>query len=188
MRYLVPCECGLRIPVSAGQAGQAVLCACQRSVSVPKLRELRQLPEATDSQSSSVAPPAPAAAGRWSPLQTIWFICLIAAVLSIVAVGLMAVARARLSPWTAETQAEVDASVIDSLGIDQVLGAWIEFRSRGLGEPTPDPHMYDKGDAEFLSRWMRLLLLLVTLPASILAGLLGAKLLLNPIGRKASGS
>lgn len=186
MRYLLPCECGQKIPVSAGQAGQAVVCACQRSVTVPKLRELRQLPPASDSQAAKGGPAG--AAGRWSPLQTLWFISLIAAVVSLVAVGLMFVARARLSPWTAETQAEVDGSVIDSLGIDQVLGAWIEFRGRGLGEPMPDPHMYDKGDAEFLSRWMRLLLLLVTLPATILAGLLGGKLLLNPIGRNASGS
>ncbi|MFM7843509.1 MAG: hypothetical protein ACKPEY_04670 [Planctomycetota bacterium] len=186
MRYLLPCECGQKIPVSAGQAGQAIACACQRSVSVPQLRELRQLPVATDSQTSNVAPTA--AAERWNQLHTLWFISVIAMVVSLVVVGLMFVARERLSTWTAENQAEVDGAVIDSLGIDQVLGAWIEFSGRGLGEPAPQPYMYDKGDREFLSRWIRLLLVLVTLPATVLAGLLGRKLRLNPIGRKASGS
>jgi hypothetical protein len=46
MRYLLPCACGRQIPISTTQAGETLVCECGRSLMAPKLRELRQLPEA----------------------------------------------------------------------------------------------------------------------------------------------
>jgi hypothetical protein len=43
-RYLVPCGCSARLPVTAGQAGERLVCsACGRSVEVPRLRDLVRL-------------------------------------------------------------------------------------------------------------------------------------------------
>ncbi len=52
MRYLVPCTCGRKIPVSTSQAGDALSCECGQTFPAPNLRELRRLETAPD-----VAPP-----------------------------------------------------------------------------------------------------------------------------------
>lgn len=41
MRFEVPCECGRRLCVTAGDAGATLKCACGRPVEVPNLNELR---------------------------------------------------------------------------------------------------------------------------------------------------
>ncbi len=42
--YLLPCRCGARVAVGSAQAGELVQCAaCGTSLTVPTLRELRQL-------------------------------------------------------------------------------------------------------------------------------------------------
>ena len=171
MRYLVSCECGEKIPVSAGQAGQAIRCTCQRSLTVPMLRELRQLPPA-DSLGAATSAREVAQRGGWSTLETVWFVALLATILSLAAIAIMAVVRSQLTSWTAETQAVVDASVIDRLSIEQVLAVWVEFRQAGLGEPVPNAHMYDKADADKLTQLMTWLGLLVTLPGAVITGLL----------------
>lgn len=44
-KYLLACSCGTEVPVGAGQAGGSLVCAgCGATLSVPKLRELSQLP------------------------------------------------------------------------------------------------------------------------------------------------
>ncbi len=46
-RYLLPCGCGQKQPVSAAEAGQVIRCACGQKLEVPTLRALRQLEAAT---------------------------------------------------------------------------------------------------------------------------------------------
>jgi hypothetical protein len=42
-QYLLPCECGNKMPVTAAQAGRIVACSCGRELVVPNLGALRQL-------------------------------------------------------------------------------------------------------------------------------------------------
>lgn len=67
MRYLLPCTCGRKIPVSSSQAGETLTCECGQSLTAPKLRELRQLETAPDTQ-----PPARRLA--WSQMQGVLFL------------------------------------------------------------------------------------------------------------------
>lgn len=46
MEYLLACECGSPVPVSAAACGTAISCACGRRIAVPTLRELKGLPAA----------------------------------------------------------------------------------------------------------------------------------------------
>lgn len=58
VRYLLPCSCGQTVPVGASQAGGTVRCgACEASLEVPRLGELRDLP---------TAEPEKADTGGWS--------------------------------------------------------------------------------------------------------------------------
>jgi hypothetical protein len=67
MRYLLPCECGRKLPVSASQAGDTLTCECGRSVTAPKLRDLRQLEPTADAE------PAPRRRLTWSYSQGMLF-------------------------------------------------------------------------------------------------------------------
>jgi len=43
LKYLLPCECGVRIPVGKAQAGEVVSCVCGRRIEVPTLLRLQSL-------------------------------------------------------------------------------------------------------------------------------------------------
>ena len=43
-QYLLPCECGKSVGVKPPQAGESVRCDCGKSLTVPDLRNLRELP------------------------------------------------------------------------------------------------------------------------------------------------
>jgi hypothetical protein len=47
VRYLLPCDCGGRVPVELRQAGESVVCRCGRSLAVPTLLELKKLEQET---------------------------------------------------------------------------------------------------------------------------------------------
>jgi hypothetical protein len=42
--YLLTCECGLDIPVQIVQAGDQLTCSCGAHITVPNLRDVKQLP------------------------------------------------------------------------------------------------------------------------------------------------
>ena len=58
-RYLLPCpDCHETFPVATRHAGQTIECAnCQSAVEIPKLGELRQLPEESEQRTSQSGPP-----------------------------------------------------------------------------------------------------------------------------------
>lgn len=167
MPYLLPCECGQKLTVSAGQAGQEVTCACGRVRKVPILRELRQLPQATEAKSQTAA----VTERRWGLFDVVMFAGLLLTVGSLVGAGVLALGRSTLDiQWTEEWQAEADAEVISQLNIDQVLGAWVDLRNEGLGGQNPHKHMFDKSDAETLTRWIRRLLIIAMPSAGVTLG------------------
>jgi hypothetical protein len=55
MAYLLGCECGKQLSISAGAAGTTVACVCGRRVSVPTLSRLRDLPEVAEPPLSAAA-------------------------------------------------------------------------------------------------------------------------------------
>lgn len=49
-KYRLDCQCGATLPVGGGQAGDQLACtACGRTLAIPTLRELSQLPVVEDS-------------------------------------------------------------------------------------------------------------------------------------------
>ena len=47
-QYLLPCECGQKLPVNSTQAGERVRCTCGRELDVPTLRSLQALERRDD--------------------------------------------------------------------------------------------------------------------------------------------
>jgi hypothetical protein len=76
-QHLVTCVCGRQLPVDLGQAGEQLTCVCGTNVSVPTLRQLRQLPLA------AAAEAAPTAGRTWGARQGAIAASLIFATLSL---------------------------------------------------------------------------------------------------------
>ncbi len=43
IKYLLPCPCGEKIPIEAGQSGQTISCRCGRQLDAPTMLEIRRL-------------------------------------------------------------------------------------------------------------------------------------------------
>jgi hypothetical protein len=79
--FLLPCECGRKLEVTAAQAGQRMTCACGRAVDVPTLRGLQSLERTGDETA-----PTPR---RWGARQGLLFLGTAIALVSLIAaVGL----------------------------------------------------------------------------------------------------
>lgn len=65
MEYLLPCECGQKITVAAGQAGQDVTCQCGKTSHVPPLRKLAELDRVVKTETGN---------RNWSSAQRVAFV------------------------------------------------------------------------------------------------------------------
>lgn len=82
-KYLLNCECGVSHPVGVHQAGAELPCECGRTVQVPRLGELKQLPREEEA-------PAPAnVSSGWGAGQSLVLAGLFLGVLAL-AIGLWA--------------------------------------------------------------------------------------------------
>src|SRR5579871_4799314 len=94
-QYLLPCECGRKLPVSVSQAGDRIACECGAVVEAPTLRRLKQLEPAGAAVSASApsTTAAPVAKRRsWTPSQGVAFLGLaLVAISGLGAVVLLAV-------------------------------------------------------------------------------------------------
>jgi hypothetical protein len=85
VKYLLACpECGSKLAVETGQAGQRLQCACGREIEVPSVRQLRELEPAGD-----VGP----VQAPWSARQGLLFLGIAIIVVSAVAAVAIAIMR-----------------------------------------------------------------------------------------------
>ncbi len=66
--YLLPCSCGQKVPVDAGQAGAKIACSCGQQLNVPTFRALREL-----EQIVPVAAAAVESGGGWNAIRGMMF-------------------------------------------------------------------------------------------------------------------
>jgi len=131
-KHLLICSCGEELVVDARQAGETVECKCGKTVDVPRLGDLRQLPVVSDRQSQS--PP-------WTLQQGLTF----AAGSLVVLVGIICLV-VFFQEWvrldTTDRRQELLAAgnqIVDKLSYTQALQAWRQRRAAGIGpKQTPD--------------------------------------------------
>lgn len=112
-KHLIPCECGQQLPVSLGQAGETVACPCGRSVEVPTLRRLREMPVAGDAE---------AAGAGWGFSQGVLALGLIVAALLLGGAGWLRAAEP--SPPTPPDAEKQRAAVAEGIGRLSPADAW----------------------------------------------------------------
>jgi hypothetical protein len=150
MQYLLPCECGRKIPVAASQAGETVVCECGRSLSAPKLRELRQL------ETQAVEEDRPG--GRaWSPLQGGLFVAgAVVLLISICVLAYTELQRRSLMTEKPEFNPEFvqqHLAQIDSNTPAENLDVWRhEILEHGLERPGDPAYLVHREADEILTR------------------------------------
>ena len=150
MQYLLPCECGRKIPVAASQAGETVVCECGRSLSAPKLRELRQL------EAQTVEEDRPRGAA-WSPLQGGLFVAgAVMLLISILALAYTALQRGSLMTEKPEFNPEFVQQLmaeIDSNSPAENLDVWRhDILEHGLERPGDPAYLVHREADELLTR------------------------------------
>lgn len=152
MRYRVKCECGQSVLVGEAQAGATISCGCGAAVAVPMLRELRKLPR---EESSTASQPIPGTLPAWTARRFLLFMIGLVTVLAFVVTGVLALGRSRLDlRWSPELQKEVDDHYIDHFEPADVVRAFQELRTQGLGEQAPPTIMLNRQHYEKLSGLM----------------------------------
>lgn len=133
VKYLLPCACGAKTPLEAGQAGQRVLCACGATLTAPTMRGLAQLEKLT------AADPPPRRGRQWSRSQGILFSGgAIVAILGLVLAAYFGVvystAESRMAEIRGHYQHAMEDTRFDDLSPSELLEAWKMFQAVGLPE------------------------------------------------------
>jgi hypothetical protein len=125
-RYVLPCVCSARVPVTTGQAGDRVRCPqCGADLPVPRLGELSRAAEVPVGDDAAVR----LAARPW----TAGHACLFAGVV----IALLAAAGATFvqSTRTAVIDEEMIRSAVLAEGIFTIHQAWQSFARQGVERP-----------------------------------------------------
>jgi len=128
-QYLLPCDCGAKITVTASQAGDQLVCVCGKNLDVPSFRELRLLEPVTDPTDR------PDHKRRtWTRLQALLFTGgLLTAVVASGGIGFATYLRSQIDTTdTIETIADDYLKFLDQRSPTELLEIWGNIRNKGL--------------------------------------------------------
>ncbi len=174
--YLLPCSCGKKVPVDAGQAGAKVTCDCGQQLAVPTFRALKEL-----EQEKPVAAVAVAGgeSSDWNAVRGVMFsfgmlISLIAAVLLCYHLYTYWIMRDGGEAWKQEHLSEMREGV-DYLAPADALADFEDMATKGLTVDGVPPWSQVATMRDTSRRWLlgALVILAVGL-VSLTASLIGA--------------
>jgi len=136
--YQIGCDCGRKIQAEARQAGETLTCACGRTIDVPTLRGLAQLPQVQQQTATG---------RRWTRTQGL---CFLAGVIWLAVGG---VATWQFWSWAARP-AEIQkfdhiaddfSSRVDRLTPSESFTYWRMFRDQSTGMLTSEERIRQAG-------------------------------------------
>lgn len=142
-KYLLPCECGQKIEVDAGQSGLTVTCACGKKLEVPTLRGLSGL-EVVPSRGATQPAAAEAA---WGPGQGLLFLGTVLLICGVIALALVLRTRPEWKVHSGNIAVDVDR-----LTPGQLFERWQELRKGLVANEDPIRQSYDADWATFRRR------------------------------------
>ena len=128
-QYLLLCDCGAKITVTASQAGDQLVCECGKNLDVPSFTELHQLEPVTDPTDR------PDHKRRtWTGLQALLFTGgLLTAVAASGGIGFATYLRSQIDTTdTIETIADDYLKFLDQRSPTELLEIWGNIRNKGL--------------------------------------------------------
>ncbi len=149
MKYLLPCSCGQSTAIEVSQAGQSVRCTCGKTLDVPTMRLIRQLPPAEEVPAKTRARDR-----RWSLRQRLFFSGGLALLMGgLLSAAFFQIGRAGLEteerPWDNLERAYQD---IDAMNIEQTWELWTNVRDDSIGPYNPPSFIRHR---LWSARWFR---------------------------------
>ncbi len=148
VKYLLPCDCGERVVIELGQAGQRVACVCGKELTVPTMRGIKVLETAPDEA------PVPSRDGNWNATRgAVFAIGLTLSVIAFGIAGYYVFQRSRLETQEYEwDRPDLANQQIDDMNDLQTYYLWMNYYTGGLGEQFPPDFVRAKKQAaEFLA-------------------------------------
>ena len=145
--YLLTCECGLDVPVQVAQAGDQLTCSCGAPITVPNLRDVKQLPLADD--------PLDKPKDQWNAIGgSIFAIAIVFIAVGLtVAVYNYSVGNKIITTDTTDEANEYGNIVIDQMPPFESIEIFAVIAGRGLGEQqTVDFLVEQKKQEAFFNR------------------------------------
>ena len=147
--YLLTCECGLDMPVQVAQAGDQLTCSCGARITVPNLRDVKQLPLADD----QLAKPK----GEWNATGGSIFalaIVFIAAGLTVATYN-YSVGKQLITTDTTDAANEYGNIVIDQMPPFESIEIFAIIVGRGLGEQQTVDFLVEQKKQRAFYNWAK---------------------------------
>lgn len=128
-QYLMPCDCGAKITVTASQAGDQLVCECGKNLDVPSFTDLRHLEPTADPTDRTDHKRR-----TWTHLQALLFTGgLLTAVAASGGIGFATYLRSQIDTTdTIETIADDYLKFLDQRSPTELLEIWGNIRNKGL--------------------------------------------------------
>ncbi len=142
-QYLLTCECGVTQPIETNQAGSSVVCRCGKTLEVPSLRAIRELPRVENENERPRA--------EWNPAAGLIFVTgMFLAFLGAGAAFYMHMNAIQISNFEMPPEDEVEAWVaeVDDAPPEELFNMWNASRHMGLGEHQASPFVRARQVAE----------------------------------------
>ncbi|MBC7854435.1 MAG: hypothetical protein IAF94_13460 [Pirellulaceae bacterium] len=171
--YLLPCSCGKKVPVDAGQAGAKVACSCGQQLTVPTFRALRDLERVTPTTAVLEGTPWSTARGILFSVGTL--VSVIAAVLVLYHLFMYSQLLDGGEAWKQEHLNEMRVGV-DYLTPVEAIADFQDMASKGLTVDGVPPWTQISAVRDSSRRWLMASLVALAFGlVSLTASLLGAK-------------
>ena len=122
VQYLLPCQCGRKIPVDSTKAGQFITCECGVQLEIPTLGGLRKLQPVVQEN-------RPVARVKWAARQQVLLLGIIICIVGLGIAGLFAIGRPLPPPH--EQRIEVFPKYVEGMSLMQTIQLWSKLE-RGL--------------------------------------------------------
>lgn len=152
-RFLLPCDCGAKLPISISQAGTSAPCpGCSKTLEIPTTRQIRLL-----EQEAGKPVPASSAASGGAGLRIVAALLLLVGLATLSIGGYLAYER-RISGIDFKVTEELEIQ----LGYEAVLKQppsdtwdyWKYLSEQGLGKEMPAPYFQVKRYLDDREPWM----------------------------------
>ncbi|MCA9264307.1 MAG: hypothetical protein KDA60_10685 [Planctomycetales bacterium] len=148
--YLLNCTCGKQTVVRPTQAGGKVACLCGQSLSVPKLRELRQLPSAVETE-------GPSDLRSWSMGRGIVFSSgVLVSLLAVGAIGYLGWLRKDMDVSRPKLEEVFTMDSIESWTPAQTYQVWAGIRDAPLVRFYEPRYLVDRARLKKNTQWLSL--------------------------------
>ena len=143
VQYLLPCQCGRKIPVDTTKAGRTLKCECGAQLEVPTLGGLKKLEPVTQAKRAH-------SAANWGPRQRVLLVGILICVTGLGIAGFFW--HHRPLPPPHELRIEQIPQYVQSLSLMQTIKLW-EALERGLPEELGrEDQAYQKARQAYIRR------------------------------------